>query len=76
MRSSTRFQLLRSFLLVAIFLVLFTLTQQYLLEPYFQPHRTAAYQQQQQEQLKQHIRANICPPGQECEYNLKEEYRG
>ncbi len=75
LRSSSRFLLLRSLLMVSIFLLLFTLTQWYILEPIFQPHRTASYKRQQEATMKSKIAAAICPPGQECNYQLKEEYR-
>ena len=63
LRSSTRFILLRSFLLVTIFLILFTLTQRYFLEPTFQPHRTAEYQRQLELQRNAQIAAKACPEG-------------
>jgi hypothetical protein len=75
MRQSTSFLLLRAGLMLVIFLLLFTLTQWYVLEPIFQPHRMESYKREQDAKMRAEIAAKICPPGQDCNYNLKPEYR-
>lgn len=74
-RSSTRFLLLRSFLLLLIFGVLHTLTQWYVLEPMFQPHRTKAFQEKAAEAMRQQIAAQACPSGMDCSFTLKDEWK-
>ena len=73
-RDSKSFLLIRSLLLLVIFAVLFTLTQWYMLEPLFHPHRTEAYKQAQREKMRQQILQNICPPGESCNYDLDDKF--
>ena len=75
LHASPRFHLLRSALLLVIFLLLYTLTQRYLLEPTFQPHRTEGYRRAQDAKMRAQIAANVCPAGQECEYDLNQDFK-
>lgn len=73
-RDSKSFLLIRSLLLVVFFVVLFTLTQWYMLEPLFAPHRTEAYKAAQQAKMRQHVLEHICPPGESCNYDLNDKF--
>lgn len=75
LHASSRFQILRSVLLLLIFLLLYTLTQRYILEPTFQPHRSEGYKRAQEARMRAQIAANVCPPGQECEYDLNSDFK-
>lgn len=75
MRESPKFILIRSVILIVVFLVLWHLVQDYILEPTFQPHRTAAYQAQLEAQQRAQIMKQVCPDGHDCEFDLKPDFK-
>ena len=68
-RNSWRYQLVRCFLILVVFLILHTMFQRFIFDPIFHaaPKRDTAA-------MREHIRRSICPAGTECEYTLPPDF--